>query len=88
MGMKEVVTKVIDTVTQEDFHGAFQKTGNRLSRQVKRLIYCDGSELDLAFENFLLSSCLLWPVFFVLINIIQGGGVVLRTLPLLSPKIW
>ena len=24
-GMKEAVTKVIDTLTQEDFHGAFQK---------------------------------------------------------------
>ena len=24
-GMKEVVRKVIDTLTQEDFHGAFQK---------------------------------------------------------------
>ena len=23
--MKEVMTKVIDTLTQEDFHGAFQK---------------------------------------------------------------
>ena len=23
--MKEAVTKVIDTLTQEDFHGAFQK---------------------------------------------------------------
>ena len=23
--MKEVVTKVIDTLTQEDFHGAFQE---------------------------------------------------------------
>ena len=23
--MKDVVTKVIDTLTQEDFHGAFQK---------------------------------------------------------------
>ena len=23
--MKEAVTKVIDTITQEDFHGAFQK---------------------------------------------------------------
>ena len=23
--MKEVVTKFIDTLTQEDFHGAFQK---------------------------------------------------------------
>ena len=25
--MKEAVTKVIDTITQEDFHGAFQKNG-------------------------------------------------------------
>ena len=25
--MKEAVTKVIDTLTQEDFHGAFQKFG-------------------------------------------------------------
>ena len=24
-GMKEAVTKIIDTLTQEDFHGAFQK---------------------------------------------------------------
>ena len=24
-GMKAAVTKVIDTLTQEDFHGAFQK---------------------------------------------------------------
>ena len=24
-GMKEAVTKVIDTLTQEDFHGSFQK---------------------------------------------------------------
>ena len=23
--MKEAVTKIIDTLTQEDFHGAFQK---------------------------------------------------------------
>ena len=29
--MKEAVTKVIDTLTQEDFHGAFQK----LLRQYK-----------------------------------------------------
>ena len=27
--MKDVVTKVIDTVTQEDFHGAFQKLSER-----------------------------------------------------------
>ena len=28
--MKETVTKVIDTLTQEDFHGAFQKLLERL----------------------------------------------------------
>ena len=27
--MKEAVTKVIDTITQEDFHGAFQKLLDR-----------------------------------------------------------
>ena len=27
--MKEAVTKVIDTLTQEDFHGAFQKLFER-----------------------------------------------------------
>ena len=27
--MKEAVTKVIDTLTQEDFHGAFQKLSER-----------------------------------------------------------
>ena len=31
-GMKEAVTKVIDTLTQEDFHGAFQKL---LERYIK-----------------------------------------------------
>ena len=30
--MKEAVTKVIDTLTQEDFHGAFQKTLERYSK--------------------------------------------------------
>ena len=29
--MKEAVTKIIDTVTQEDFHGAFQKLLERYS---------------------------------------------------------
>ena len=28
--MKEAVTKVIDTLTQEDFHGAFQKLLERI----------------------------------------------------------
>ena len=30
--MKEAVTKVIDTLTQEDFHGAFQKLLERYSK--------------------------------------------------------
>ena len=31
--MKEAVTKVIDTLTQEDFHGAFQKLLERYNKQ-------------------------------------------------------
>ena len=30
--MREVVTKVIDTLTQEDFHGAFQKLLERYNK--------------------------------------------------------
>ena len=30
--MKEVVTKAIDTLTQEDFHGAFQKLLERYNK--------------------------------------------------------
>ena len=30
--MKEAVTKVIDTLTQEDFHGAFQKFMERYNK--------------------------------------------------------
>ena len=30
--MKEAVTKVIDTLTQEDFHGAFQKLVERYNK--------------------------------------------------------
>ena len=30
--MKEAVTKVIDTLTQEDFHGAFQKWSERYNK--------------------------------------------------------
>ena len=30
--MKEVVTKVIDRLTQDDFHGAFQKLLERYNR--------------------------------------------------------
>ena len=31
-GMQEAVTKVIDTLTQEDFHGAFQKLLERYNK--------------------------------------------------------
>ena len=30
--MKEAVTKVVDTLTQEDFHGAFQKSLERYNK--------------------------------------------------------
>ena len=30
--MKEAVTKTIDTLTQEDFHGAFQKLSERYNK--------------------------------------------------------
>ena len=33
--MKEAVTKVIDTVTQEDFHGAFQKLLERYNKYLQ-----------------------------------------------------
>ena len=32
--MKEAVTKVIDTLTQEDFHEAFQKLLERLNKYI------------------------------------------------------
>ena len=32
--MKEAVTKVIDTFTQEDFHGAFQKLLKRSNKGI------------------------------------------------------
>ena len=32
--MKEAVTKVIDTLTQEDFHGAFQKLFERYNKWI------------------------------------------------------
>ena len=34
--MKEAVTKVIDTLTQEDFHGAFQKLLERYNKRLLR----------------------------------------------------
>ena len=32
--MKEAVTKVIDTLTQEDFHGGFQKLLERYNKWI------------------------------------------------------
>ena len=32
--MKKAVTKVIDTLTQEDFHGAFQKLLERYNKWI------------------------------------------------------
>ena len=45
--MKEAVTKVIDMLTQEDFHGAFQK----LLERYKKCIAASGDyfEVDLSF---------------------------------------
>ena len=40
--MKEAVTKVIDTLTQEDFHGAFQK----LLEQYKKRIAAGGDYFE------------------------------------------
>ena len=35
--MKEAVTKVIDTLTQEDFHGAFQMLLERYNKQPEEI---------------------------------------------------
>ncbi len=40
--MKEAVTKVIDTLTQEDFHGAFQK----LLERCNQCIAAEGDYFD------------------------------------------
>ena len=41
--MKEAVTKVIDTLTQEDFHGAFQKLLERYNKCIAaRAVYFEG----------------------------------------------
>ena len=37
--MKDAVTKVIDTLTQEDFHGAFQKLLERYSKCIAAVGY-------------------------------------------------
>ena len=44
--MKEAVTKVIDTLTQEDFHGAFQKTLERYNKYIAAGgYYFEGDEI-------------------------------------------
>ena len=40
--MKEAVTKIIDTLTQEDFHGAFQKLLERYKCIAARGDYFEG----------------------------------------------
>ena len=40
--MKEAATKVIDTLTQEDFHGAFQK----MLEQSNKCIAAEGDYLE------------------------------------------
>ena len=40
--MKEAVTKVIDTLTQEDFHGAFQKLLERYNKCIAAGDYFEG----------------------------------------------
>ena len=40
--MKEAVTKVIDTLTQEDFHGAFQKLLERYNKSIAAGDYFEG----------------------------------------------
>ncbi len=40
--MKEAMTKVIDTLTQEDFHGAFQKLLKQYKYMVAGGDYFDG----------------------------------------------
>ena len=49
--MKEAVTKVIDTFTQEDFHGALQKLLERYNKCIAAGI--DYFEEDLSFMSVL-----------------------------------
>ena len=51
--MKEAVTKVIDTLTQEDFHGAFEKLLERYNKCIAAGDYFEG---DL---SFMCDSCTL-----------------------------
>ena len=45
--MKETVTKIIDTLTQEDFHGAFQKFSDRYNKSITAGV--DYSKVDSSF---------------------------------------
>ena len=47
--MKEVVTKVIDTLTQEDFNGAFQK----LLERYNKCIAAEGDYFEGDYEKIL-----------------------------------
>ena len=49
--MKETVTKIIDTLTQEDFHGAFQKLLERYNKGIAA--WGDYFEVDLSFMSLL-----------------------------------
>ena len=59
--MKEAVTKVIDMLTQEDFHGAFQK----LLEQSNKCIAAGGDyfEGDLSFLCVLSTKVPIWKKF-------------------------
>ena len=48
--MKEAVTKVIDTLTQEDFHGAFQKLLERYNKSIAtRGDYLEGTRVSFVY---------------------------------------
>ena len=48
--MKDAVTKVIDTLTQEDFHGAFQKLLERYNKYIAaRGDYFEGNRVSCAY---------------------------------------
>ena len=54
--MKEAVTKVIDTLTQEDFHGAFQK----LLEQYNKCIAAGGDYFE-GDKGFIRKLSIKWP---------------------------
>ena len=44
--MKEAVTKVIDTLTQEDFHGAFHGAFQKLLERYNKCIAAEGDYFE------------------------------------------